>query len=144
MKRKSKGKKILITVICLVLVAALGGGAWFMLGKGNSEPVTVLPFYYVGMTEYWGDSQESYGNVQTDGGQTVYLSGTQTVTEILVQEGDEVKKGDVLMTFDTTLSALALERKRLEVEKLKLRLEDARQRLAEINAMRPMVIPQPD
>ena len=144
MKRKSKGKKILIAVICLVLVAALGGGAWFMLGKRNAQPVTVLPFYYVGMTEYWGDSQESYGNVQTDGVQTVYLSGTQTVTEILVQEGDEVKKGDVLMTFDTTLSDLALERKRLEVEKLKLQLEDAKNRLAEINAMRPMVIPQPD
>ena len=33
-----------------------------------------------------------------------------------------VKKGDVLMTFDTTLSDLQLERKRLEVEKLKLDL----------------------
>ena len=143
MKRKSKGKKILIAVISLVLAAVLGGGAWFALSRRNAEPVTVLPFYYVGMTEYWGDSQESYGNVQTDGVQTVYLSGTQTVTEILVEMGQEVKKGDVLMTFDTTLSDLALERKRLEVEKLKLQLEDAKQRLAEINAMRPMVIPEP-
>jgi multidrug efflux pump subunit AcrA (membrane-fusion protein) len=95
------------------------------------------------MTEYWGDSQESYGFVQTDGVQTVYLSNTQSVTEILVEMGQEVKKGDVLMTFDTTLSDLALERKRLDVEKKKLQLEDAKKRLAEINAMRPMVIPQP-
>ena len=144
MKRKSRGKKILITVICLVLVCAIGGGVWFVTNRQGGEPVNVFPFNYVGMTEYWGDSQESYGNVQTDGVQTVYLSGTQTVTEILVQQGDEVKKGDVLMTFDTTLSDLALERKRLEVEKLKLQLEDAKKRLAEINAMRPMVIPQPD
>lgn len=143
MKRKSRGKKILITVICLVLVCAIGG-VWFVTNRQGGEPVNVFPFNYVGMTEYWGDSQESYGNVRTDGVQTVYLSDTQTVTEILVQEGDEVKKGDVLMTFDTTLSDLALERKRLEVEKLKLQLEDAKKQLAEINAMRPMVIPQPD
>ncbi len=143
MKRKTKGKKILISIICLVLAAAIGAGAWFWTGTSGSEPVNVFPFRYVGMTEYWGDSQESYGFVQTDGVQTVYLSNTQTVTEILVQMGQEVKKGDVLMTFDTTLSDLALERKRLDVEKLKLQLEDAKKRLREINAMRPMVIPQP-
>ena len=143
MKRKSRGKKILITVICVILVAAIGAGAWFVTANKGGEPVNVFPFMYVGMTEYWGDSQESYGFVQTDGVQTVYLSGTQKVTEIFVEMGQAVKKGDVLMSFDTTLSDLALERKRLDVEKLKLQLEDAKQRLREINAMRPMVIPQP-
>lgn len=143
MKRKSKGKKILITVICLVLVCALGAGVWFVTANRGGEPVAVFPFMYVGMTEYWGDSQESYGFVQTDGVQTVYLSDTQSVTEVFVEVGQEVKKGDVLMSFDTTLSDLALERKRLDVEKLKLQLVDAKQRLREINAMKPMVIPQP-
>ena len=143
MKRKSRGKKILITLTCLVLVAAIGAGAWFAVGRKGGEPVSVFPFMYVGMTEYWGDSQESYGFVETDGVQTVYLSGTQNVTEIFVEMGQEVKKGDVLMSFDTTLSDLALERKRLDVEKLKLQLEDAKKHLREINAMKPMVIPQP-
>ena len=143
MKRKSRGKKILISVICLVLVAAIGGGVWFYTGTKSGEPVNVYPFNYLGMTEYWGDSQETSGFVQTDGVQTVYLSGTQTVTEILVQLGQEVKKGDILMTFDTTLSDLALERKRLDVEKLKLQLEDAKKQLRQINSMKPMVIPKP-
>ena len=101
----------------------------------------MFPFNYVGMTEYWGDSQESYGPVSTDKIQTVYLSDTQTVTEILVSVGDTVKKGDLLMSFDTTLSDLALERKRLDVEKLKLQLQDAQTRLREIRSMKPMVIP---
>ena len=143
MKRKSTGKKILITFICLLLVGAIGAGAWYVTANRSSEPVDVFPFMYVGMTEYWGDSQESYGFVQTDGVQTVFLSGTQNVTEVFVQLGQEVKKGDVLMSFDTTLSDLELERKRLDVEKLKLQLEDAKRQLREINAMRPMVIPQP-
>jgi len=85
MKRKSKGKKLLITVICLVLAASIGVGAWYFAGNDRSEPVKVFPFMYLGMTEYWGDSQESYGFVQTDGVQTVYLSNTQTVTDILVE-----------------------------------------------------------
>jgi len=66
------------------------------------------------------------------------------VTEILVKQGDTVKTGDLLMSFDTTLSDLALERKRLDVEKLKLQLEDAKKQLRNINSMKPMVIPTVD
>ena len=100
-----------------ILVLALGCGIWYYLGHSSKEPVYVYPFQYIGMTEYWGDSQESYGPVSSDNIQTVYLSDTQSVTQILVEAGDQVKKGDLLMSFDTTLNDLALERKRLDVEK---------------------------
>ena len=137
-----KNKKWIIPVLILVVLAGVGCGIWYYLGHNSSEPVYVYPFEYIGMTEYWGDSQESYGPVTTDKIQTVYLSDTQTVTEILVEAGDTVKKGDLLMTFDTTLSDLALERKRLDVEKLKLQLQDAKDELRRINSMKPMVIPE--
>ena len=143
MKPKTKGKVILIVVIVAVLVIAAGLGGWYILSHRNTEPVNVFPFQYVGMTEYWGDSQESYGPISTDKIQTVFLSDTQSVTEILVQAGDTVQKGDLLMTFDTTLSDLALERQRLSVEKLKLQLENAQKELKEIKNMKPMVIPTP-
>ncbi len=143
MKLNPKRKKWLIAAIALVLVAAIGFGIWAGSARDGGEAVGVFPFHYLGMTEYWGDSQESYGPVRTDNIQTVYLTDTQTVTEILVSAGDSVKKGDLLMTFDTTLSDLALERKRLDVEKLKLQLEDAKAELRRINGMKPMVIPQP-
>ena len=110
---------------------------WYRAGHSNADPIYAVPFQYVGMTEYWGDSQESNGPVTTDKIQTVFLSDTQTVTEILVQQGDEVKKGDLLMAFDTTLSDLQLERKRLEVEKLKLQLEDEKAQLRNLNGMKP-------
>ena len=141
---KNKLKKVIIVIVVIAGLLGAGGGAWYYFGYRNAEPVYVFPFEYVGMTEYWGDAQESYGPVATDKIQTVYLSDTQTVTEILVSQGDTVKKGDLLMSFDTTLSDLALERKRLDVEKLKLQLEDANRRLREINSMRPMVIPTVD
>ena len=140
MRKNKKGRWILISVVAVLVVAA-ALGVWYFLGHRNSEPVNAFPFMQLGMTEYWGDSQESYGPVTTDKIQTVYVSNTQTVTEILVAEGDTVKKGDLLMTFDTTLSDLSLERERLKVEKLKLQLQDAKNQLAQINAMKPMVIP---
>jgi len=135
-KPNAKKKKILISAIAIVLVAAIGVGIWFGT-KGSAEPVNVYPFDYVGMTEYWGDRQDTDGPVSTDKIQTVYLSETQTITEVLAKEGDEVKKGDVLMTFDTTLTELELERKRLEVEKLKLDLKDAQAQLRKIRNMKP-------
>ena len=138
----SKMKKMILIVLAVVILLSAGGGAWYWLAQKNAEPVYVFPFSYVGMTEYWGDSQESYGPVSTDKIQTIYLSDTQTVTEILVKQGQSVKKGDLLMSFDTTLSDLALERKRLDVEKLKLQLTDAQKRLKEIKSMKPMVIPK--
>lgn len=143
MKKHSVGKKILISVICVAAVAALGIGAWFLIQRSQKEPVKVFSFQFLGMTEYWGDSMESYGFVRADGVQAVYLSETQTVTSVLVQEGDTVKKGDVLLTYDTTLSDLELERKRLGVEKLKLQLNDAEERLEEIKDMKPMVVVKP-
>lgn len=143
MKKQNK-KKIIITVTAVVLVVAIGLGVWFGVSRGRSEPVKVFAFNNIGMTEYWGDSQESYGPVSTDKIQTVFLSSTQTVTEMKVAQGDTVKKGDVLMTFDTTLSDLQLERKRLEVEKLKLDLETAQKKLKDIQNMKPMSIVNPD
>ena len=134
---KKKGKKLL-PVIAVILVAALGVGIW--LGtRGGGEPVNVYPFMYIGMTEFWGDNQESYGPVTTDKIQTEFLSDTQTVTEVKVKDGDMVKKGDVLFTFDTTLDALTLERKRLEVEKVQVQIKAAEERLQETREMVPYV-----
>lgn len=142
MKRKPLWKRIVLPIAIVLSVGLVGGGIWYALSHRKTEPVYVYPFSMIGMTEYWGDSRESYGPVLADHVQTVYLSDTQTVTEVFVSAGDTVKKGDPLLSYDTTLSDLALERKRLDVERLKLRLEDAEEYLKEIKRMKPMVIPE--
>ena len=121
------------------VLGALAIGLGIFAGAANSgkKPVYVYPFDIAGMTDYWGDSQESYGPVRSDNIQTVMLSDTQTVTEINVKVGDTVKKDDVLMSYDSTLSDLALEKKRLKVEQLKLQLQQEKDRLAEINNLQP-------
>ena len=119
-----------------ITAIALAVGIFTAL-PGQQEPVNVYDFSNIGMTEFWGDNQESYGPVTTDKIQTVFLSDTQTVTELLVKEGDSVKKGDLLMTFDTTLSELQLERKRLEMEKEKLQLIQEENKLKELLGTTP-------
>ena len=100
MKKLNKRKKALLSLISLVLAAAIGAGLWYGLSVRTADPVVVFPFQYLGMTEYWGDSQETYGPVTTDNIQTVFLSETQTVTEILVQQGDSVKKGAAALRYN--------------------------------------------
>lgn len=132
---KKKKKKLWIPVTAAAAAAAIGVGIWF--GTQSREPVNVYPFMNIGMTEFWGDNQESYGPVTTDKIQTIFLSDTQTVTEVAVKEGDQVKKGDILFSFDTSLDGLSLERKRLEVEKVKLQIKLAGERLEETYEMVP-------
>ena len=138
---QKKRKRLLRIITAVVLVAALSIGIWFGT-RGSGEPVNVYSFQYIGMTEFWGDMQESYGPVVTDKIQTEFLSDTQTVTEVKVKDGDSVKKGDVLFTFDTSLDALSLERKRLEVEKIKVQIDAAGERLQETREMVPYEPPK--
>lgn len=131
-----KGKKVLVCAGAGIAAVAIVAG--IVLGtRGNGKTVDVYPFAMVGMTEYWGDNQESSGPVTTDKIQTVFLSDTQIITGIPVEVGAHVKKGDVLMTYDTTLSELELERKRLDVEKAKLQVTEAEEELRRINQLKP-------
>ena len=91
-----KLKKSLIAIAAAAAVGTSGFFGWRYYADSHVTPIKVYPFSYVGMTEYWGDSRESYGPVTTDRIQTVYLSDTQTVSEILVKKDQQVKKGDLI------------------------------------------------
>lgn len=136
-----KLKKSLIAIAAAAAVGTSGFFGWRYYAGTHVTPIKVFPFSYVGMTEYWGDSRESSGPVTTDRIQTVYLSDTQTVSEILVKKDQQVKKGDLLMSFDTTLSQLEVERKELEIQKDQMDLEDAQKELQRISWMVPMGTP---
>ena len=138
----SKGKKKLVIGITAGVLAVAAVAGIVLSSSSGGETIGVYPFDYLGMTEYWGDNQESYGPVSSDKIQTVFLSDTQIVTEILVKEGDTVKKGDKLLSFDTTLDDLAVERKRLAVEKAKLDLQDAENELIDVGNLVPATEPE--
>ena len=124
-----KKHKIWIPVTAVVLALA-AIAAMVVVPRLPKTEVAVYPVNMVGYTDFYGSVNESYGMVTTDKVQTLYVSSTQTVTEILVYPGQEVKKGDVLFTYDTTLSDLAVERKDLANQQLAVQLKTAQAELA--------------
>ena len=133
-----KKNKIWIPITAVVLsLAAIA--AMLLVPMIPKAEAAVYPVTMVGYTDYYGSVTESYGMVTTDKVQTLYISATQTVTEILVYPGQEVKKGDVLFTYDTTLSDLAVERKDLANQQLEVQLKTAQAELAALKKMKPIV-----
>lgn len=134
-----KAKKWIWIALAVVLVAA-GIVTAVLLSRKNQDPVFVFGFAdgIAGMTDYYNGGNESSGMVTTDRIQTAYISSTQKVLEIFVTDGQSVKKGDVLFTYDTTLSDIALRRKELSVEQAKQDLETAKKELRIINSYVPI------
>lgn len=135
-------KKIWISALAGILAVAVGAGIFLGMRQAN-RPVAVYP---VSMLSYLSDSAsagESYGIVTADKVQTIYVSDTQTVTRIHTYEGQQVKKGDLLYTYDTTLSDLSLERKDLAIQQMEINLKTAKSDLTRLKQMKPMVVTTP-
>ena len=140
MARMNK-KKIWMAAVAVILVVAVAAGILALTGR--SDPVAVFSWDMIGYRDYYSGGGESSGMVTTDKVQTLFISETQKVTQILVEQGQQVKKGDVLITYDTTLSDLALERKDLDIQQKEITLENAQVELDRLYAMKPMVVTPP-
>ena len=78
-----KKSKLWIPITAIALSLAVIGGI-LIAPRLPKEEAAVFPVTMVGYTDYYSGSSESYGMVTTDKVQSLFLSGTQTVTEILV------------------------------------------------------------
>ena len=132
-------KKIWISVLAVVLAAAIGAGI-YLIPQTSTAPVSVYPVSMFSYTSSAAGSGESYGVITADKVQSVYVSSTQTVTRLYAYQGQKVKKGDLLYTYDTTLSDLTLERKDLAIQQMEINLKNAREELTKLKAMKPMVV----
>ena len=142
-KKGKKRRSAIIIIVVIAIIIAAGAGTVAAVKFRGGDPVNVYPMWNIAMDGYWGDVSETEGLVRTDKMQSVYISGTQQVVEVLVTEGQTVKAGDVLAVFDTTLSDIELERQRLTVEKTELMLQQAQKDLKVINGYVPYVPPAP-
>lgn len=139
-------KKVLIGVLIAAAVLGAIWGGLVIYRNTQKKPVGVYDVSTIAMTDYWGDSSETYGMVTTEGIQAVMISDTQKVREIFVSEGQTVKAGDPLLAYDTTLSDIDLEKAKLSLAKLELQKKNAEKELDRIKAMRPyssvLIIPE--
>ncbi len=140
MAKKNK-KKLWIVIGAVAAAAAIVTGV--LLTTKKAKPVAVFSWDIVGFTDFYMSGGSSSGLVTTDKVQSIFVSETQKITKILVQEGQHVKEGDVLITYDTTLSDLALERKDLEIQQKEMSLKNAETELEKLYNMQPMVVTPP-
>ena len=128
----SKLKRPLLAAGIVVGVCALVWGGLTLLRNGSRGAVKVYPVTEIGMTEYGGDTTETSGTVTMDKLQKVYLSKTQSSAQVYVTEGQTVKKGDRLLSYDSTLTELDVERARIALERLRLQQENTRKELQQL------------
>lgn len=126
------GKRLKKTLIIVACVAAGCGTVWGGLTIARNAQRGDVNVYAVGdfaMTDYWGDSSNTSGMVTTDKLQKIFISQSQTVTKVWVKEGDEVRKGDPLVSYDSTLTEATVEKAKVAYDRAVANLEAAKGQL---------------
>ncbi|MCI1304994.1 MAG: efflux RND transporter periplasmic adaptor subunit [Lachnospiraceae bacterium] len=134
---KNRGKLTAAVVTCAVLAgSAAGVTAAVRKTTGGDQRVLVVPVS--DLSGGWWSSAGSASGVADDGTtQKIYAGGTETIGAVRVKEGDAVKKGDVLLTYDATGTSLNLEKEKLDQQTIRLRIETAEKNLATLSKIRP-------
>lgn len=115
-----KIKMILITtVVSAGLIGGVGYGVYYAM-KSQETPVDVVPVMNVNQM-YYGDGEGTlYGTVTSQVDQTVSLNDEYEIEKIYVKQGDTVKEGDPLFSYDMTLPELELEMEQLSLQTMEL------------------------
>ena len=123
-----KAKKILAGVL-VVAIAGCGITAGLMQLKKNSQKtVNVTPVSGL-LQEYYTPSTTIDGTITSSATQTVNGDKDLIIDQLYVTKGDSVKKGDPLVSFDTTLVEMELNIAKLKRQKLEQDLNKAVNRL---------------
>lgn len=107
--KKKKGKKLIILIIVIVLIV---GGLWAcsnMGGDAMNMVETIKP--EIGTVE---ELVSTSGVVASEEVKTYFAPVTGKISEVLVEAGDVVKAGDLLISYDMDEMAETLEQARLQ------------------------------
>lgn len=103
-------KGIIITSICAFTLV----GIKFYLNSTNKIDVNSVSTLNTG---YWDNPSTSTGFVSNSDTQSVLFDASKTITQVFVQEGQQVNAGDPLLSYDLTTLQSAVDTSQLDVEK---------------------------
>lgn len=103
-------KGIIITSICAFTLV----GIKFYLNSTNKIDVNSVSTLNTG---YWDNPSTSTGFVSNSDTQSVLYDASKTITQVFVQEGQQVNAGDSLLSYDLTTLQSAVDTSQLDVEK---------------------------
>lgn len=128
-KLKGSKKRITAAVIAAVLAVAAVAGIAAAVRATTASTVPVVPVSDLNYGSYLDWQNSVTGMITTEAEQNIYLSDTEKVQEVLVQEGQAVHKGDVLLRYDTKSTMLNLEKEKVNREKIELDIEVAKENI---------------
>ena len=103
-------KGIIITSICAFTLV----GIKFYLNSTNKIDVNSVSTLNTG---YWDNPSTSTGLVSNSDRQSVLYDASKTITQVFVQEGQQVNSGDPLLSYELTTLQSAVDTSQLDVEK---------------------------
>lgn len=103
-------KGIIITSLCAFTLV----GIKFYLNSTNKIDVNSVSTLNTG---YWDNPSTSTGFVSNSDTQSVLYDASKTITQVFVQEGQQVNAGDPLLSYDLTTLQSAVDTSQLDVEK---------------------------
>ena len=128
-----KVKKILAGVLVVVIAGSGITAGLMQLKKNSQKTVAVTPVSGL-LQEFYTPSTTLDGIITSSATQTVNGDKDLIIDQIYVTKGDAVKKGDPLISFDTTLVEMELNIAKLKKQKLEQDLNKA------VNRLRPRQI----
>ncbi len=130
-------KAIKVLLILVVIVSSVTGGLYYYYNYKQSKKVAqVVSLQNLAMTDFWGDSIQSYGQVAADKAQTGYITSGTEILSINVSEGDHVNAGDVIFTVQK--ESQDIRGKELEVQKAEQAYIADKNRLERLQNTKPI------
>lgn len=131
-------KKLIITLLCLAVVC--GGGYFgytaYQKNKDSKRIVDVVPISLLSES-YWNDEKTLDAIVAAGNSQNVYLDSEKLIKKLNVSVGDEVKKGDVILTYDMTVMELETEQKKNQIALIEQQIKEEERELTRIKGLLP-------
>jgi len=120
-----------IAVGGLVIVGLIGAGAWFGLSGGAALPVRTVMAQPIAGGAANASVLDATGYVTARRQATVSAQITGTLTEVLIEEGDHVKAGQVLGRLEDTAQRAALAQAQAQLKSVRALLVQYQAQLAQ-------------
>lgn len=134
MPRKKRRKIIRWIIILLVLAAGVIAAVKLLGGKGGGETQVVTDVVQYGAIT---STVENSGLTKAKSSETITLTTSGTVVDVLVTEGQKVTAGTALFKVDSPAAETAVQKARSDVEGFEKQLSQAQKDLAGLNLSAP-------
>lgn len=138
MKNRKRIKTFLIAAVAVAGVGGVGAAGIHYFRTNSGKTVEVMPVSSLSISDLgMGSDDSTSGTVVSNVSQSVRIPDGKVIDKVYVNEGDKVKIGDKLLSYDTTLLELDKELQEITVMELGLEVKAAEADLAKLKNTRP-------